>query len=339
MTITRFDGPFVWRSDELWQRPATQHRLNAAENRALRQALIAAKATGLPRAATERNHFPCPILGDTFQAATQELEHGAGVFRLRGLDLDGLDMADMELLFWGIARHFGTPVSQSAKGETLFHVEDRGFGMDHAKARGPNTANALSFHTDRCDVIAFCCVRQAQSGGENLLASSATLHNEILASRPDLLACLYQPFTWQRHNVDTGNDLPYCKLPIFAPWQGRFMANIMRVLIQRGHQLPDMAPLTPLQQEALDFLEQTARRPEIHTQFRQERGDLLFVNNLVVFHSRHGFEDPPDAHARRLLLRMWLATPTSRELDPVYAALYGTHQGSVVRGGIHPPKA
>jgi len=337
MAKEKFTGPAVWSGSSLWQRPNTQHRLEPGENTALRT--LMAKTGHLDLHAIEKAHFESAALEPIFAKARDELEHGSGVFRLRGLDFTALGEEEIARIFWGFARQIGTPVSQSAKGELIFQVQDQGYKMGQSAARGPNTKRGLSFHTDRCDVIAFCCVRQAAQGGQNLLASAATLHNEILESRPDLLDVLYQPFIWQRHNVDTGNQRPWCELPVFAPHKGRFMANIMRVLIERGHQRPDVPSLTETQQEALDYLESTARRPDIHTEFLQEPGDLLFVNNLVVFHSRREFEDTRAVTKKRLLLRLWLATPTSRELDPVYAALYGDHEAGTIRGGMHPPNA
>ena len=335
MSFENVTGPAVWSGASLWERATTHYRLSDAENQALRRRLAA--SSSLPLNSLEKADFAHDDLTPIYAMARDELEHGSGVFRLRGLSLDHLTEDEIARIFWGIARQIGTPVSQSAKGELIFRVQDQGYRMGQAAARGPNTRKGLSFHTDRCDVIAFCCVRQAIHGGENLLASAATLHNEILAARPDLLEVLYQPFTWQRHNVDTGNHKPWCQLPVFAPHKGKFMANIMRVLIERGHQRPDVPELTGPQREALDYLETTARRPEIHTEFRQEPGDLLFVNNLIVFHSRREFEDAQNPARKRLLLRLWLATPTSRELDPVYAGLYGTHRAGTTRGGMHPP--
>jgi hypothetical protein len=45
---------------------------------------------------------------------------------------------------------------------------------------------ALRFHTDRCDVVALFCVRQAARGGLSQLCSSPALHNADAA--PTMLA-------------------------------------------------------------------------------------------------------------------------------------------------------
>ena len=73
-------------------------------------------------------------------------------------------------------------------------MRDEGFRLDDPRARGPNTRKRLTFHTDRCDVIAFMCLQQAMSGGENDILSSAALYNEVRRRRPDLLAELMPPY-------------------------------------------------------------------------------------------------------------------------------------------------
>jgi alpha-ketoglutarate-dependent taurine dioxygenase len=190
-------------------------------------------------------------------------------------------------------------------------------------------------------VIAFLCVRQAANGGANFLANAIAVHNEILRHRPDLLSTLYHHYYWKRHNVDTGNEKPWCQLPIFAPYKDRLTANCMRVLIERADALPELPSMTPKQREALDMLEQVARDPDIHMRLRQEPGDLLFINNFAVLHSREAFQDPPGLPVaqRRLLLRLWLSIPNNRPLPPAYASLYGYAEAGALRGGIWPAGA
>src|SRR4029434_6089045 len=52
----------------------------------------------------------------------------------------------------------------------------------------------LHMHTDSYEVVGLMSVRKAKSGGLSGLASSLAIHNEILATRPELLAPLYKGF-------------------------------------------------------------------------------------------------------------------------------------------------
>lgn len=265
-----------------------------------------------------------------------ELEHGAGAARLLGFPSDALDVRAAKHAFQLLASEIGTPVSQSAAGEKIFSVRDAGFAPDDARTRGPNTSRKLSFHTDRCDVIAFLCYRQAKSGGENDVVSSMTLYNELLSQRPDLVRALMQPYRNQRHNVDTGNRLPYVEQPVFSFCNGHFAANLMRVLIDRAYALPETPNLTAQQSEALDALEELANRKDLYLTFCQGPGDMVFLNNFVTFHRRAEFVDFEDEDQRRHLLRAWLSVPNSRPLDPRFAGSYGATDAGAFRGGMRP---
>ncbi|MBT4667862.1 MAG: TauD/TfdA family dioxygenase, partial [Opitutae bacterium] len=90
------------------------------------------------------------------------------------------------------------------------------------------------------------------------------------------------------------------------------------------------------QREALDFLEETAERDDLRVRFRQEPGDVLFLNNWVTFHRRTAFEDWPELERRRHLLRVWLSTPNSRPLDEAFKTNYGSVEAGSIRGGMSP---
>ena len=71
-----------------------------------------------------------------------------------------------------------------------------------ARSTGP-----LRWHTDRCDVIALLCVRNAKAGGISKLTSIVTIYNEILRRRPDLLALLCQDY-WRARPGDEDGIAP-----------------------------------------------------------------------------------------------------------------------------------
>jgi alpha-ketoglutarate-dependent taurine dioxygenase len=264
------------------------------------------------------------------------LENGSGATMIRGFPRTKYSQDEAERIFFGVMSHVGTAVSQSAKGERIFHVRDEGFGENDPKARGPNTAKGLSFHTDRCDVITFLCLQQAKAGGENQVVSSPALYNEILHRRPELLAELVKPFYYKRHNVDTANQRSYCQQPIFSLHDGYFAANLLRVLIDRAYSMPDVPDMTPLQLEALDFVQEVAEEESMHVTFRQVEGDILLLNNWVTLHRRSAFEDHQELERRRHLLRIWLSVPNSRPLDPAFEANYGATAAGAIRGGMRP---
>ena len=226
------------------------------------------------------------------------------------------------------------PVSQSATGERVFHVRDAGFADDDKRARGPNTRKRLSFHTDRCDVIAFLCLKKAKSGGENFVVSSMAVFNHILDTRPDLLEVLMQPFYYIRHTVDSGNEFPFCQQPIFSFTEGHFACSFLRVLIDRAHHSDELPDLTPVQIEALDYLEAVCEDPKMHVRFYQEPGDILLLNNWTTLHRRSEFVDHDEPEKKRHLLRVWLSMPNSRPISPLFKDNFGETAAGSIRGGM-----
>ncbi|MFT5123841.1 MAG: hypothetical protein ACI9TH_000638 [Kiritimatiellia bacterium] len=313
--------PAVWRGDELMQRADfksswTQRELKEFEA-TLRQGA---------RKLREVNH--------RMQNLSIQLEEGCGAVWIKGLLQQDYSEDEQARHFLSLCSMAGNPLSQNAEGDLMMSVRDAGYGTDDARTRGPNTRNKLSYHTDRCDVIAFMCLQPAQSGGENQLVSSMALYNHILATRPDLLDVLMHPFPYKRHNVDAGNAYTHIEQPIFAFCEGHFACSFLRVLIDRADADPALPNLSNVQREALDYLETCAERPELQITFRLEAGDMLFLNNWVSLHRRTAFTDYLDETKKRHLLRVWLSMPNSRPLDPAFAANFGSVAAGAIRGGM-----
>lgn len=331
-----FQIPAAWKGTALFQRQDWSVKLDQQHLQDLHEALreISAEDLSLEQITAER--FPLPQLGPVLRQIQHQLEHGSGACQLKRIPVEDYAPRELERLFWLISIHLGTPVSQSATGEKIFHVRDEGYQIGQAQARGPNTRKRLSFHTDRCDVIGFLCIQQAISGGDNQLVSSVALFNEMRDRWPQLTEILMQPFYYLRHNVDQGNAKPFCRQPVFSVQEGHFAGSFLRVLIERAYASPDLPDMTPGQQQALDQLEALSESRELSVTFRQEPGDLLFLNNWVTFHRRDDFQDATEEHLKRHLLRAWLSVPNSRPLDPLFADNYGNTAAGAIRGGMQP---
>jgi len=263
-----------------------------------------------------------------------DLEHGSGACILRGFPVDEHNLESAQATLLAMCEQIGTPLSQSAEGHRVFSVRDAGLKMDDPRARGPNTRKKLSFHADRCDVIAFLCLQPAAEGGENDVVSSMLLYNELAAHHPDALALLMAPFHYARHTVDLGNENPWCRQPIFSFTEGHFACNLLRVLIDRAAAMSELPDLSPEQIAALDLVQTLAEDPARHHRFRLGRGDILFLNNWVTLHRRTSFTDAEDPALKRHILRVWLSVPNSRPLDPLFADNYGAVGAGELRGGM-----
>jgi hypothetical protein len=324
----------AWHGAELFERPDWPVTLTDAELHEL-QAL--ARASPDP----EVREWPTPDRAPAQLAARvvdvrAALELGSGVVLLRGLPFERWGESLSTRAFVSLAELLGTPVSQSAAGERIFHVRDHGYGADDPRFRGPASRNRLSFHTDRCDVIAFACLQPALAGGDNFIVSSVALYEELRTRQPEVLRLLCEPFPYLRHTVDTGNTRPFCLLPVFSEEEGHFAAHFLRVLIDRADQAPDAPALTVAQREALDVLETLAEDPALHVRLRLEPGDVLLLNNWTTLHRRSAFTDASAPDERRHLLRIWLSMPDSRPIALCFAEHFGATAAGALRGGMRP---
>ncbi len=313
------DAP-PWRGSELFERAGWRQTLTPAEVGAL-------EAVGPAEA-------PLPALANAARRLSHELEHGTGAVLLRRLPVEKWTLEQADRAFWALALQLGTPVSQSPDGKRLFPVRDAGYAPGDPRFRGPMSSKRLSFHTDRCDVIAFLCLQPALEGGETFVVSSVALRDELARRNPVALDVLQQPFPYLRHTVDHGNALPYVELPVFSERDGRFAAHFLRVLIDRADAAPEAPSLTGAQRSALDALETLAEDPAFHVSFHMEAGDVLLLNNWTTFHRRSEFIDAPEPERKRHLLRIWLSMPNSRPIDTRFADHFGATEAGGLRGGM-----
>jgi hypothetical protein len=286
-------GPAVWRGADQaardWIVPLDEQDcgelIHAAE-----------KLRGRPLDSIDRAHFPLSQMLPRLAATEAALAQGPGFVMLRGLPAEQLPQDLLEIIYWGIGAHLGVGVSQSASGDRLGHVFDRG---TQDKERYYTRGGALVFHMDPVDVVGLLCLRAAVSGGASRIVSAGQVHNLILEERPDLLEVLYRGFHHSRRGH--GQATPSARVPVFAQGECYFLPVTIHQAEEEGH------PLTAIEQEAMAFLEHVANRPGVFLDMDFRPGDIQLLNNRTILHSRTDYVDDPEC--RRHLLRLWLMMP------------------------------
>lgn len=333
------DNPGNWTRAQL-ERDSWIVHFTAQHLQEIELAVSRLTARGLQAPYFGREDFPLLAASAMLGESLDELEHGRGFVLLRGLPMARYSSTKAQNIFWGLGLHMGHAVAQNADGHLLGHVRDLGYDLKNPNVRNYQTAEELTFHNDSCDVLGLMCLRQAKAGGHSAIASAIAVHNAILERRPDLLYELYQPLAIDRRGEpgwpDEGDE-PYFSLPVFSYLQGLVSARYtVRSYYFEAQRFPGVAALTQKQIEALDMLAATALEPEFHIRYDLDPGDIQFVNNYCVFHSRTDFEDYPEPERKRHLLRLWLAVPNSRPLHPVFRKRWRSVEAGAVRGGIAP---
>ena len=278
--------------------------------------------------------FRLPTLAPKLAGHLDQVQRGRGFVMLRGFPVARYTTAESAVAYLGIGSHFGTFRSQNAKGHLLGHVCDLGLDIRKPTTRYYQTNRELEYHTDSCDIVALLCLKTSKSGGESRLVSSVTLHDEMHRRRPDLWKLLFNAFPTDRRGEVPAGMLPWFELPVFN-WHAGELSTIFSGQYIRSAQenFPQARRLTKPEHEALDYLDALSNDPELNLTMEFRPGDMQFVHNHQILHSRTDFEDWPELEKRRHLLRLWLAPRKARELPPAYAQRYGSIEpGS--RGGI-----
>ncbi|HEV8189145.1 MAG TPA: TauD/TfdA family dioxygenase, partial [Pyrinomonadaceae bacterium] len=215
-----------------------------------------------------------------------------------------------------------------------------GRSSDDPNTRIYQTRERQTFHTDSCDVVGLLCLQTAKSGGLSSLVSSTTIFNEMRRRRPDLLRVLMEPIETDRRGEVPEGGKPYFNIPVFNYHDGLISSLYQRQYIESARRFPGVAPLTPIQIEALNLFDELANDPKLNLMMELQPGDIQLVHNHTILHDRTAFEDYADSERKRHLLRLWLAPPSARPLAEVYAERFGSitpgDRGGVVVPGSKP---
>jgi len=246
-------------------------------------------------------------------AIRRQLLHGRGFVVLKGMPVDRLPEEELSELYWQLGGKFGRQLPQNVPGDRLYSVRDEGYhiGRDYGRVgvRFSKTTEGLQFHTDSApallgntpDILGLFALQVARSGGESALVSAATLHNCLLAERPDYLERLYQPYHFDRSAEWREGEPRTLLAPIFR-WPGRVNIRYFRFYIPKGHALAG----APLDEAPFDCLDSIANRPELQVTFSLQPGDIQLISNTFILHARTAFEDWPEPARKRHLKRLWI---------------------------------
>jgi hypothetical protein len=327
-------GPAVWYGRDLQQRTDWIRTFSAAELAEIDAAVRAFQKSGASLASIAPASFPLPALSAVIKDLLGELLKGRGFVMLRGFPVERYTRDEQAIAYLGLGSWLGRARSQNAKGHLLGHVKDLGLDIRDPNVRYYQTSRRLEYHTDSVDIVGLLCLKTAKSGGESFIASSMTVYNEILARRPDLLPALFEPFPTDRRGEVPEGMKPWFDMPIFHQHAGQLSCIYVRQYIESAQKhFPEARRLSRAQVEAMDLVDALVNDPAIHLSMAFLPGDMQFLHNHQILHSRNDFENWPEPERHRHLLRLWLAPRAGRPLPEVFASRYG----SVVpgeRGGI-----
>ncbi len=309
-----------WTAGDVADESVWTERFDAAECAELDVALRHAMAKSDDVLVLGRDDFPLLVLCERLSRIERELIEGRGFVRLRGVDRRAYTQTEMELLYWGIGMHLGSPWAQNKHGHVLGDVIDQHKAVNDPIARGNELGGvALPFHCDGSDLVGLLCLENGRAGGLSAVANSVRIHNELVRKQPDLAAVLYAEFPYDYRGEQPPGGAPYYSLPVFTEWDDRLFVRCIPPYIAASQRHSDAPRLSELQREALAAVVRMADDPANHVLMELLPGDMQFINNYHVLHGRTAYEDDRAAGRVRHLKRLWLETSVLASRPPYFA--------------------
>jgi alpha-ketoglutarate-dependent taurine dioxygenase len=176
--------------------------------------------------------------------------------------------------------------------------------------RPDKTNTEIRFHNDNAyndtppDYVGLLCLGQAMSGGHSRVISFHTAHNALLARHPNELPRLYQPFWFDRQReYHPGNSAVFAA-PVFEK-PGELKARFSVHQINSGYALRG-EPIDAKGAAAIAAMFEIVEEDGLSVDFDLEPGQMQFVDNRALGHSRTAFVDYPEPECRRHLVRLWM---------------------------------
>jgi alpha-ketoglutarate-dependent taurine dioxygenase len=304
------EGPSAWvRADlraEDWR-----VALDAACLDEIRRIVAELRVYPLPTVVIGPDDFAMPACRRAMAEARTILASGVRLAVVDRLPLAEMNPAEATAVYWLLSSLIARPVAQKLDGTLIYDVLDTGAAALPGSGVRPDKTNIeIRFHNDNAynrtppDYVGLLCLQRAMHGGHSRVISFHTAYNAMLARCPDRLARLYEPFWFDRQREYHPGEPPIFAAPVFdrtEPLRARFSLH----QINSGYALRG-EPIDDAGAASLAALLEVFDDEALPVDFDLEPGQMQFVDNRALGHSRTAFDDWPEAERRRHLVRLWL---------------------------------
>lgn len=269
------------------------------------------RAYPLPTIVLSPQDFAMPACRQAMEAVREILASGVRFAIVDRLPLDELSPAEATAIYWLLSGMIARPVAQKLDGTLIYDVLDTGAeALPGSGVRPDKTNIEIRFHNDNAynaappDYVGLLCLRRALSGGHSRVISFHTAYNEISRRAPECLGRLYEPFWFDRQREFHPGESPVFAAPVFegiSELKARFSLH----QINSGYALRG-EPVDTAGRAALDAMLELFDDETLSADFDLEPGQIQFVDNRALGHSRTAFVDDPDPAKKRHLVRLWL---------------------------------
>ena len=302
---------------EAWTRDSiSDSDYRIALSREARSELLEAAKTlrqqPVPMLALRADSVDLPACRATMAKVRTVLTEGPRFVLLQGFPLEALSLDEAKALYWILSSMLARPVAQKLDGTMIYDVHDTGRKALPGSGVRPDKTNIdLQFHNDNSynatmpEFVGLLCIRPARDGGMSRVMSFATAHNALRERHREVMPRLYEAFWFDRQREYHFGEPETFSAPVFIRNAERLQARLSLHQIRGGYALKGGA-MDNATTAALEAVKDVFADPSLQYQFRLQAGDIQYVTNREIGHSRTEFHDFEEAERRRLLIRLWL---------------------------------
>ena len=307
-------GSLAWKRDDItnsdWRIKLPPQVLDELEN------LISfLRVNPTPLEVLDPKDFDLDACSMFMQTVRDILSDGTGLAIVSKLPTTKFNEDELKQIYWILSNMIARPVAQSFDGRLLYDVIDTGQKIG-TRTRGDLTNQELSWHKDYGfnfppPFIGLLFINTAPKGGISRVASMLTAHNILRENHPRYLKRLYEPFWWNRQGEHPEEDNPTHFYPIFSSDGKTVRGRFIKWLLYKGYELME-ENFDQLGQDAIEKMFDIMSDPVNHLMFDLEPGEIQFMNNFVVAHSRSDYQDKDGSNKKRHLVRIFLRNDGKR---------------------------
>ena len=304
------DGASAWVGRDV--RPEDYRvELSVACHDEIRRAVDEIRAFPLPTIVLRPEDFAMPACCEQMAGVRRILDRGVRFAIVDRLPIGEMDASEATAIYWILSSMVSRPVAQKLDGTLIYDVLDIGHqALPGSGVRPDKTNSEIRFHNDNAyndtppDYVGLLCLRQAMSGGHSRVISFHAAHNALLARYPSRLPRLYRPFWFDRQREYRSGESPIFAAPAFetsAELKARFSVH----QINGGYALRG-EPIDAEGAAAIAAMLEIFDDDGLSIDFDLEPGQMQFVDNRALGHSRTSFVDYPESDRKRHLVRLWM---------------------------------
>src|SRR3954469_22727351 len=286
--------------------------LSDAARRELLEAVATLRRQPVPLLALRADSLDLPACRANMEEVRAILTDGLRFALLDRLPMEQLALDEAKALYWMLSSMLARPVAQKLDGTIVYDVHDSGRqALPGSGVRPDKTNIELQFHNDNSynflmpEFVGLLCVRPAKEGGMSRVMSFATAHNALRERHRDLLPRLYQPFWFDRQREFHPGEESTFSAPLFIRDSERLHARLSLHQIRGGYAMRG-GTMDNETTAAVEAIKDVFADESLQFHFRLQAGEIQYVANREIGHSRTEFRDHEDVERRRLLIRLWL---------------------------------